>query len=529
MKALLLFPASPDVFFNLHHVLGVPGKKALVPPLGLLTVAALLPKEWDKRFFDLHARQPSDDDIEWADIAFISLTAGNVQDESALAMIARLKKAGVRIVAGGTGFFPEADAFAAQLETYKDVDHFVLREAEITLPLFLADLAQGQPKRQYTTTEWADLTKSPIPMYDLLHFEDYAEMDVQMFRGCPYGCAFCVIPALMGRPGRAKTVAQFLAELQRLFDLGWRGFVEINDDNLIADLKLAKRELLPALVEWQIERGMPFKFHVCIDVRVGEDDELLALLYASGFHSVFLGIENLDPECLDEVHKTVNATRDMDAIVQRIQRAGILVYCGLMVGFDHDKPAVFEKMAAFVERNGIIMPSLTKVNAVPGTELYQRMKLAGRIDHTAIGDAHKANIRDVPMGAQALDRGYVDLMERLWTPKYFYRRVRTALEVLKAPVHTDKPSLANLRILLRIVLRVGVLSEERREFWSGLAWTVIHRPKLLPVYFAVQPLGYGFRKRCAEVFDDAYRARSAAAAEPKRAARPAPGVAGQAE
>lgn len=508
MNALLIFPASPDVFFNLAHHLRVAGKKALVPPLGLLTLASLLPEQWGKRFFDLHATEITDRDLEWADIAFLSLTASHVQDESALAIISRLKAAGIRVVAGGTGFVPEEGAFAKQQKLFHEVDHFVLKEAELTLPPFLEDLEKGEPKPLYTTDQWADVTQSPIPMYELLNFADYAEMDIQLIRGCPYSCEFCVVPALMGRPGRAKKTEQFLAELQKLYDLGWRGFVEVNDDNLIADLRFAKREFLPALVQWQREHDMPFKFHVCIDVRVGEDDELLELMYESGFHSVFLGIENLDEECLAEVNKKVNNNRDIDAIVERIHRAGILVYCGLMVGFDHDKPAVFQQMMDFVAKTGIVMPSLTKVNAVPGTDLYQRLKSEGRIDLSITpGVAYGTNIIDIPIGNQNLDQGYVRLMEYLWKPKYFYQRVKTVLRILKDPVHTDKLTWVNFKILMRIVFFIGMFSKESFQFWKLLFWTLFKRPRMLPVFFAVQPLGYGFRRRCEEVFDDAYRAR----------------------
>jgi radical SAM superfamily enzyme YgiQ (UPF0313 family) len=531
MNALLIFPASPDVFFNLAHHLRVAGKKALVPPLGLLTLARLLPEDWGKRFIDLHARDATDEDLAWANIAFISVTAAHVQDKSALRIIKRLKAAGVKVVAGGTGFVPEDETFAEQQKLYHEVDHFILREAELTLPPFLEDLEKGEPKPLYTTDQWADVTQSPIPMYELLNFDDYAEMDIQLIRGCPYSCDFCVVPALMGRPGRAKKTEQFLAELQHLYDLGWRGFIEINDDNLIADLKFAKQDFLPALVEWQRAHDMPFKFHVCIDVRMGEDDELLELMYQSGFHSIFLGIENLDEECLTEVNKKVNITRNIEKIVERIHRAGILVYCGLMVGFDHDKPTVFKQMMEFVDRTGIIMPSLTKVNAVPGTELYRRLKAIGRIDHSVTpGVAYASNILDLPIGNTNLDKGYVELMEHLWKPKYFYQRVKTVLKILKNPIHTDKLTWTNLKILMRIVYFIGLFSKEAWQFWKLLFWTLFRRPRQLPVFFAVQPLGYGFRRRCEEVFDAAYRAKweetpAVAAVEPK--ALPAAATPGQ--
>jgi radical SAM superfamily enzyme YgiQ (UPF0313 family) len=526
MNVLMLFPDAPDIFFSLTHTLGVLGKKALIPPLGILTVASLLPKDWGKRFVDLHARQPTDEDLAWADYAFISVTAANVQDKAALAVIRRCKQAGLLVVAGGTGFFPEEDAFVAQLKLYTSVDHFVLNEAEINLPLFLADLERGQAKRIYRTDQWADVTQSPIPMWELLNFDDYAQMDVQLIRGCPYDCEFCIIPALMGRPGRAKRTEQFLAELERLYQLGWRGFVEINDDNLIANVKYAKHEFLPALVKWQQQHEMPFRFHVCVDVRVGEDDELLKLFHSAGFHSLFLGIENLDPNCLAEANKVVNHGKDIPALVQRIQKAGILVYCGLMVGFDSDKPTIFPAMMEFLDTCGIVMASLTKVNALPGTRLYRRLKEEGRIDLNKIpGRAIASNILGVTMGDETLHDGYISVMRHLWEPKLFYDRIKTAISTMAPPAHNDKLSLENLKILARIVYFVGIRGEERAYFWEGLLWTLRHYPRHIAIFMSAPALGYGFRRRCEEVFGpifSASRGREAYLAKsPKRAsARP---------
>lgn len=501
MKALLIYPDAPEIFFNLRHTLDVLGKGALMPPVGLLTVAALLPRSWQKRFVDLQVRDLSDDDIAWADIVLISLTAANVQDDSALRAISRCKAAGLRIVAGGPGWLNDEESFAAQRERFAAVDHFVLGEAEVTLPGFLEDLEAGEPRRVYGPGGRADMADTPVPMFELLEDLDaYMQMGVQLIRGCPYSCDFCLVPVLMGRPGRAKDARHFLDELQLLYQLGWRGFVEINDDNLIADIKFTKNELLPALVTWQRERGMPFRFHVCVDCRVGEDDELLRLLFEAGFHSLFLGIENLNEECLSEVGKTVNRGRDMAAIVRRIHEAGILVYCGLMVGFDGDDASVFEELVDFVERAGIIMPSLTKVNAMPGTPLYERLSRQGRIDRSvATGHAHHSNVVGQPMGKDVLDAGYARAMGRLWDPERFYRRVRRVLEQLPKERHAEAPRPADLLILLRILLYVGVLGgPDRRHFWKLLAWTAYRRPELLPVFFSAPPLGHGFRRRCEE-------------------------------
>lgn len=505
MNLLLLYPDSPEVFFNLKDMLGVLGKKAIVPPLGLLTVAGLFPEHWGLRFVDLRVRELNGGDVEWADCAFLSLTAAGVQDRSALPAIARCKAAGLTVVAGGPGFLPDEEMFGEQKKIYAQVDHFVLNEAEITLPRFLADLAKGTAKREYRTDEWADLSKSPMPRWDLLEFDDYAEMCIQLVRGCVYNCDFCVVPALMGRPGRAKPTDLFMEELQRLYDLGWRGFVAVNDDNLIANVKHAKGEFLPALVRWQEQHGMPFKFHTCVDLRVGEDDELLRLLRDSGFHSVFLGIENLNEACLSEVNKVPNKKKDVRALVETIHRAGVLVYCGLMVGFDADQPAVFQQVMDFVDTCGIIMPSLTKVNAVPGTRLYDRLRTARRVDTSVTpGIAYSSNIRDIPMGGPTLDSGYIRVMEHLWDPERFYQRVKTVLKISPPPKHQDKLTLGNFTMLLRIVLTVGVFSQERPHFWKLFAWTVINKPELLPIFLSAAPLGYGFRKRCEDLFSSVF-------------------------
>lgn len=510
MNVLLVYPEARGVFFNLRHMLRMVGKKAHLPPLGLLTAAGMLPRRWGKRFVDLHVRRPTDEELRWADYAFVTITAGGVQDASATDVIARCKAAGLDVVVGGPGLYRHEAAFERQRACFPQVDHFLIGEAEATLPHFLRDLESGGPKPVYRSEGWTDPRQSPTPMWELLDLDDYAEMPMQLVRGCAYDCDFCVVPAVMGRPGRAKGVDQFLGELQHIYEVGWRGGIELNDDNLIADIKYAKREVLPAVAEWQREHGMPFRFHVCVDARVGEDDELLRLLWESGFHSLFLGIENLNAESLAEVHKRVNRNRDMDEVVRRIHRAGILTYSGFMVGFDHDDPAVFDQMLEFIQRNGIVMPSLTKVNAVPGAALYERLSEAGRLDSAVVpGVAHRSNVRGVPMGDQLRDQGYARLMQNLWEPRSFYARARHALREFPSEVHGQRPRLQDIVMLLRILFFAGIAGRERVELWKFLRWTVANRPELLGAALSVVPVGYGFRRRAEEVFGRAPPARKA--------------------
>ncbi|HEX9090676.1 MAG TPA: radical SAM protein, partial [Anaerolineales bacterium] len=344
MKILLVYPEFPDTFWSFKHALRFIRKKAGSPPLGLLTVAALLPAEWEKRLVDLNTTSLTPKDLAWGDYVFIS--AMIVQRDAAHAAIARCKEAGKKVVAGGPLFTMEHDLFP-------EVDHFVLNEAELTLPLFLADLANGATQRLYSTTEYADIRQTPAPLWQLVNFKHYDTFSIQFSRGCPYSCDFCNVTALLGHRPRTKTAAQIIAELDSLYALGWRSSIFFVDDNFIGNKKQIKSEILPALIEWRKGKsGVPFNTEVSINLV--DDPELLNLMTQAGFNMVFVGIETPNEGSLTECSKNQNKGRDLIESVKQLQRAGLQVQGGFIVGFDNDPPSIFQQQIDFIQKSGIV-------------------------------------------------------------------------------------------------------------------------------------------------------------------------------
>lgn len=486
MNILLIYPQFPDTFWSFKHALQFIRKRASLPPLGLLTVAAMLPAEWNKRLIDLNVTWLTAKDLAWADYAFVSAMV--VQRDSARQVIARCKKAGVQVVAGGPIFITEHEQFP-------EVDHFVLNEAEITLPLFLADLERGRAQRLYATSEFADIHKTPTPLWELADLKRYASMCVQFSRGCPYHCEFCNVTALLGHRPRTKTTAQIIAELDALYDLGWRGQVFFVDDNFIGNKHILRTELLPTLAEWQKSHGIPFNTEVSINL--ADDEELQRLMIEAGFDTVFVGIETPDEDSLAECSKKQNKHRDLVEDVKRIQRAGLQVQGGFIVGFDSDKPSIFQRQVEFIQKSGIVTAMVGLLQAIPGTRLYERLGREGRLRDVPSGDNVDGTTNIVPkMSLETLHEGYRSIMEHIYAPSYYYQRVKTFLREYRPP--KIRPPLDKERILafFRSIVRLGVLGKERFHYWRLLLWTFFRRPRLLPDAVTLAIYGYHFRKVC---------------------------------
>jgi radical SAM superfamily enzyme YgiQ (UPF0313 family) len=490
VNALLVYPEFPDTFWSFKHALKFIRKPASSPPLGLLTVAAMLPADWQLRLVDVNVRAVTDADLAWADRAFVSAMA--VQQASAEQILARCRAAGVRTVAGGP-------LFTAQPERFGEVDHLVLNEAELTLPAFLADLAQDRARRIYRTADFADLGASPVPRWDLVDLRAYASMAVQFSRGCPFDCEFCDVTVLFGHRPRVKRAAQIIAELEGLYDLGWRGSVFFVDDNLIGNRKSLKNELLPALVEWRKgRRGLPF--HTQVSINLADDERLMRMMAEAGFDQVFVGIETPDETCLTECSKKQNLNRDLVEDAKRMQRAGLEVQGGFIIGFDSDSPGTVERLLAYVQQSGIVTAMVGLLQALPGTRLYDRMRRSGRLREQGSGDNVDGTTNIVPTFGLDLRAAYRDALRRLYAPRAYYRRVRTLLREYRPPRLKPRLDVSYLSqqaaAFARSVVRLGIVGRERLEYWKLLAWTLFRRPRAFSLAVTLAIYGYHFRTIC---------------------------------
>ena len=487
MNILLIYPEFPDTFWSFKHALEFVGKRSALPPLGLLTVAALLPREWSLRLVDTNVRGLTEKDLTWADCAFVSAMV--VQRESAHRIVDRCKKAGLRVVAGGPLFNAEHGQFGT-------VDHFILNEAELTLPLFLDDLAQGHPQKVYSSTQFADLRKTPMPLWGLLDLKRYAAMAIQFSRGCPFNCDFCNVTALLGHRVRMKTPSQIIAELDGLYGLGWRGDIFFVDDNFIGNKQFVKNDLLPALIAWR--KAKPGSvFFTEASINLADDKPLMDLMVEAGFNKVFIGIETPDETCLAECKKAQNENRDLIGDVKRIQRAGLQVQGGFIVGFDHDQPSIFQRQIEFIQKSGIVTAMVGLLQAPAGTRLYDRMKKEGRLCAESSGDNVDGTTNIIPvMSLEALKDGYRKILDHIYSPAPYYQRIRTFLREYKAPPVRGKLQFSHILALVRSVYRLGFVGRERLQYWKLLVWTQFRRPRLLPDAIILAIYGYHFRKIC---------------------------------
>ena len=485
MKILLVYPEFPDTFWSFKHALKFVHKKAGAPPLGLLTVAAMLPSDWEKRLVDLNVSSLNAQDLAWADYVFLS--AMIVQRSSAQAVIARCKSAGVKIVAGGP-------LFTMEYEQFPDVDHFILNEAELTLAPFLADLANGCAQPVYTTSEYPDIHQTPTPLWHLANLKHYDTISIQFSRGCPFNCDFCNVTALLGHRPRTKTAGQIISELDSLYNLGWRKSIFFVDDNFIGNKKQIKTELLPALIEWRKGKtGMSFSTEVSINL--ADDPELVSLMVQAGFETVFVGIETPNEESLAECNKNQNKGRDLVESVKQLQRAGLQVQGGFIVGFDNDSPAIFQQQIDFIQKSGIVTAMVGLLQAPIGTQLYARMKQEGRLINQFSGDNVDGSTNIIPtMGLESLREGYRKILSQIYAPKLYYDRVLTFLREYQPPRIRIQLEPQYILALWRSIYQLGILGTERVHYWRLFFWTLFRRPRLFPLAITFAIYGFHFRQ-----------------------------------
>jgi len=485
---LLVYPEFPETFWGFKHALKFVWKRASLPPLGLLTIASMLPPEWTQRLVDMNVQPLKDSDLKWADLVLVS--AMIAQRESAQGVIDRSRAAGKTVIAGGP-------LFTSEHEQFPGVDHFVLNEAEITLPPFLADLKAGAAKRVYATKEYADMHTTPVPRWGLARLSRYASMSVQYSRGCPFECEFCDVTAKFGHRPRTKTSGQVIAELDALVASGWRGPVFFVDDNLIGNKRTLTTDLLPALVKWQRSRRSGVPFYTEASINLADDEALMRLMAEAGFDTVFVGIETPDATALAECNKRQNQSRDLVADVKRMQRAGLQVQGGFIVGFDSDAPSIFQRQVEFIQKSGIVTAMVGLLNALPDTKLHARLKGEGRLMGDSSGNNVDGTMNFSPrMSPKLLIEGYRDILRRIYSPKLYYQRIRTFLREYKRPRVTAPLSWRHVLALSLSSVKLGVLGRERFQYWRLVAWTVFHRPTQLQLAITLSIYGYHFTKCC---------------------------------
>ncbi|MCK3684946.1 B12-binding domain-containing radical SAM protein [Maribellus sp. YY47] len=487
MKVLLIYPKCPDSFWSFNHALKFISKKAAVPPLGLITVSAMLPDMWEKKLVDLNISPLRTSDILWADYVFIS--AMYIQKESVNKVIAESKKWGKKIVAGGP-------LFTQEYANYPDVDHFILNEAEITMPLFLADFEAEQPQRVYATAEYADLSQTPVPDFHLLSVKDYAFMNIQVTRGCPFACSFCEITSLLGHKMRMKSTSQIINELNVLYNtIKWRGAVSIVDDNFIGNIKEIKNNLLPEIKKWMQSHKYPFNFSIQSSINLADDKELISQLIDAGFNAAFIGIETPDELSLQACNKVQNKNRDLIQSVKKIQQAGIQVSGGFIVGFDSDTPSVFQRQIDFIQQSGIVSAMVGLLNAPKNTKLYRQMEAENRLTIEATGNNTDSSMNFIPkMNYNELQNGYRNIINNIYSVKPYYKRVRQFLLNYNRSARTQTQIRFSLVVaLIKSIYVIGFLNKGRTEYWKFLIWTLIHKPKLLVDALTYTVYGYHFR------------------------------------
>ncbi|MCF8106163.1 MAG: B12-binding domain-containing radical SAM protein [Desulfohalobiaceae bacterium] len=483
MNILLIYPKYPETFWSFKKALKFVSKKAAFPPLGLLTVAAILPGDWGKRLVDLNITTLKQKDLEWADLVFVSGML--IQKESAREIIRLCREGGKTVVAGGP-------AFSAEPGSFPGVDHFVLNEAEITLPLFLKDLAEGRPQKMYTSDLRPDIRQTPVPLWSLIDLKKYATMPVQFSRGCPFDCEFCDIVILNGRKPRTKTPKQMITELQSLYDLGWKAGVFIVDDNFIGNKKKVK-ELLRQVIAWQKEHRYPFTLLTEASVDLAEDPELMDLMSAANFRKVFLGLETPCLESLLECGKKQNTKQDLAECVRIIHQHGMQVMGGFIVGFDSDTEKIFETQIDFIQRIGVATAMVGLLGAAPQTRLWHRLKAEGRLLQETSGDNTDGSLNFIPnMGRETLLQGYRKVVQTIYSPREYYARINTFVRNYN-PKAKARLSASDIKAMIRSLWRIGIFSRSSLLYWKTIIKTFFIKIRALPDVIELAIYGHHFQ------------------------------------
>jgi radical SAM superfamily enzyme YgiQ (UPF0313 family) len=493
MKALLLYPEFPQSFWSYDRFMKIAGLKAVIPPLGIITVAALLPQDWEIRFYDRNVSLETEADWDWCELVILS--AMIVQKSDFHALIQKAVQLGKKVAVGGP--YPTA---VPQEALDSGAHYLILDEGELTVPLFLDAIAQGQTKGIFRSGEKPDVTLSPIPRFNLLEQDAYLMMAVQFSRGCPFNCEFCDIISLYGRKPRTKEPTQILAELQTLYDSGWHGSLFIVDDNFIGNQRNVK-SFLRELIPWMKQHNYPFTFITEASVNLAEDDELLQLMVESGFYAVFLGIETPDQDSLQVTRKLQNTRNPLVEACRKINEAGLLIYAGFILGFDGERSGAGERIQAFVEETSIPQPMLGILQAPPNTALWNRLKGEQRLiegDNSHPTGDQNTLMNFIPTRPIAeIAREYVEGFWKLYEPSHYLRRCFQQCLSLGSRVGQKQtmqfPISKGLWLVTQLIWHQGIRRTDiRGQFWRQL-WTILRKkPQVLNLYLGLCAAGEHF-------------------------------------
>ena len=505
MNALLIYPEFPDTYWSFKHALKFLGKHAAQPPLGLMTVAALLPASWNKRLIDTNVERLRDRDLAWADVVLLS--GMHIQRDSLAAIVDRCRARGLRTVVGG----PIASSLS-----FADLgaDHVVIGESEALIGDLALHLEQGTAKPIYQAAERPEMTTSPLPDLSLIKMRRYSTMAVQYSRGCPFNCEFCDIIEIYGRRPRTKAVAQVLAELDQLFAAGWREAVFIVDDNFIGN-KTRARELCVALAQWRSQHKKSFDFLTEASLNLADDPELMQGMKDAGFVSDFLGIETPDVPGLIATNKLQNTRRSLLDSVATIQSYGMQVMGGFILGFDTDRDDIFDRMVEFIQKSGIPIAMVGLLQAMPGTQLFRRLGKEGRIVDAGGGDNTGDRLNFLPqMDAARLVEGYRSVLKRIYSSAAYYERVKLYLS--RTQPKPEKKSgrqrvsrqqwvtRANARAFVTSIVRQGIFGQQRWSYWKFLLAVATRYRHCVGAAMTLAVMGYHLQvmtRRLSEALD----------------------------
>ncbi len=488
MKILLVYPEYEETFWSFKKILNIVGKKAAFPPLGLLTIASMLPDDFEKKLIDMNIETLKDEHIKWADYVFIS--AMIVQKDSSRMVINKVKKFKKPVVVGGP-------LFTTGWEEFTDADHLFLGEAEDIYQGFVDDLKNGKLKKMYSSTKFPDIQRTAIPDWRLINVKNYNSLCIQLSRGCPFDCEFCDVVLLNGRIPRTKSKEQLIDELDALYKRGWRAGVFFVDDNFIGKKSALKKEFLPAIIEWQEKHNYPFSFNTQASINLADDEKIMELMVEAGFTSIFVGIETPDSESLRECGKTQNENRDLLESVKIIQNAGMEVQAGFIVGFDHDTETIFQRQIDFIQKSGIVTAMVSILNALPKTKLCKRLKETNRLIRSSTGNNTKiSSLNFIPkMDKDVLMEGFKRISATIYAPKAYYERIRTLLKEYKPLRKKRMPRLRmyHIRAFIGSIWYLGIRQKGRLYFWKLLFWSLFRRPSLFPYAIGFSLVGIHFR------------------------------------